>query len=164
MLITTLPLLMWAFQPNFNAHLFIQNKNSFTWKAEIEQAFVDFIAERTYGINFVTNPGDRTLQFHTCKGLPWLSSGQDSELSLPMAQVQPLVVELTVHMAKKKITYKVYFLFFGHTTQPVGSYFPNQGSLHCNCGVLTIGPPEKSPKYILMINSIYNYCQSTFQE
>ena len=61
MLITTLLLLMWAFQPNFNAHLFIQNKNSFTWKAEIEQAFVDFIAEHTYGINFVTNPGDRTL-------------------------------------------------------------------------------------------------------
>ena len=33
--------------PNFNAHLSIQNKSRFTWKAEIEQAFVGFIADST---------------------------------------------------------------------------------------------------------------------
>ena len=40
------------------------------------------------------------------------------------------------------------FLFFGHFTWPVGSWFPAQGSnpcpLHCKHGVLTTGLPEKS--------------------
>ena len=59
--ITTFLLLIRAFQPNFNAHRFIRNKSSFTWKAEMEQACVGFIADSAYGINFLTNPGDRTL-------------------------------------------------------------------------------------------------------
>ena len=38
--------------------------------------------------------------------------GQDSEFSLPMAQVQPLVVELTAHMEKKNHTQGIFFIFW----------------------------------------------------
>ena len=42
--------------------------------------------------------------------------GQDSEFSLPMAQVQPLVVELTAHMEKNSHTrYIFYFLAMLHS-------------------------------------------------
>ena len=47
------------------------------------------------------------------------------------------------------------FLFFGCTIQQVGSYFPNQGlnlcPLHCKHGVLTTGPPGKSPDTSLVV-------------
>ena len=73
--ITTFLLLTRAFQPNFHAHRFIRNKSSFTWKAEMEQAFVGFIAESTYGINFLINPGDRTMceitRARDFPGCPW---------------------------------------------------------------------------------------------
>ena len=48
-------------------------------------------------------------------------------------------------------------LSLGHTVQPVGSYFPDQGSdlcpLHCQCGVLTTGSPGKSQEEILKIDN-----------
>ena len=37
-----------------------------------------------------------------------------------------------------------FFPFFGHTSQPTGSYFPNPHPLQWKCGVLTTGPPGRS--------------------
>ena len=52
---------------------------------------------------------------------------------------------------EKCISY--FFLFFGHTTQLAGSQFPNQElnpcPLHWKWGVLTTGPPGKSPSEIV---------------
>ena len=43
-----------------------------------------------------------------------------------------------------------FFFFFGHTAQHVGSQFPDKGlslcPLHWKHGVLTTGPPGKSPQ------------------
>ena len=46
-------------------------------------------------------------------------------------------------------SYLFIYIFFGRTTQHVGSWFPDQGSNPCpvqwKCRVLTTGPPGKSP-------------------
>ena len=49
----------------------------------------------------------------------------------------------------------LYFIHSGHAMQHVGSQFPNQGwkpsPLHWKPGVLTTGPPAKSPLYFLKL-------------
>ena len=52
-----------------------------------------------------------------------------------------------------------FFLIFGCTTQHVGSQFHDQGSNMCllqrKRGVLTIGPPGKSPNIFIFSNSFF---------